>query len=127
MGAPVLFSHKRVSELIDPALSTKKKALERHHLFPRAWLEKQGVNEIPQQNKMANYALLEWPDNLDISDGDPKDYVPAIRARFNGDWEKMMDLHALPKDWHEMPYAAFLAERRILMADVIRRGFETLR
>ena len=57
LGAPVLFSHKRVSDLLDPALATKKKALERHHLFPRAWLERQGVKEIQKQNQMANYAL----------------------------------------------------------------------
>jgi len=36
LGAPVLFSHKRVPELLDPALRGAKKALERHHLFPRA-------------------------------------------------------------------------------------------
>jgi len=42
LGAPVLFSHKKIAELIDPALLTKKKALERHHLFPRAFLEKKG-------------------------------------------------------------------------------------
>lgn len=127
LGAPVLFSHKRVSDLLDPALATRKKALERHHLFPRAWLEKHGITEIPQQNKMANYALLEWPDNIDISDDDPKAYVPALRQRFNGDWDKMMQDHALPPDWHLMPYEAFLAARRSLMAGIIRRGFETLR
>jgi hypothetical protein len=42
LGAPVLFSHKKVNDLIDPAMKAKKKALERHHLFPRGWLEKQG-------------------------------------------------------------------------------------
>jgi hypothetical protein len=46
LGAPVLFSHKKIAELIDPALLTKKKALERHHLFPRAFLEKNGVSDL---------------------------------------------------------------------------------
>ena len=127
LNAPVLFSHKRVSDLLDPALATKKKALERHHLFPRAFLEKQHITEIPKQNKMANYALLEWPDNIDISDEDPKSYVPALRNSFNGDWDKMLEQHALPKDWHLMPYETFLTARRSLMADIIRKGFETLR
>lgn len=34
LNAPVLFSHKKVSDLIDPSIKSKKKALERHHLFP---------------------------------------------------------------------------------------------
>lgn len=67
LNAPVLFSHKKLSELLDPALKTKKKSLERHHLFPRAWLEREGEEDRKIINQMANYALLEWPDNIDIS------------------------------------------------------------
>ena len=68
LGAPVLFSHKKVPDLLDPAIKTKKKALERHHLFPRAWLESQGVEDLKRINQLANFALLEWPENIDISD-----------------------------------------------------------
>jgi hypothetical protein len=31
LGAPVLFSHKKISDLLDPYLRSKKSALERHH------------------------------------------------------------------------------------------------
>jgi hypothetical protein len=128
LGAPVLFSHKSVSDLIDPALQMKKKALERHHLFPRAWLERQGVNDIRIVNQMANFALLEWPDNLGISDDPPSEYVPQVRKRFsNGDWEAMCDMHALPEGWERMDYQDFLPRRRQLMAGIIRRGFGKLR
>lgn len=128
LGAPVLFSHKRVSELLDPALQTKKKALERHHLFPRAWLERNGVDDLRQINQMANYALLEWPDNIDISDDEPKSYVAAIKERLKqDDWDRMHQMHALPAGWEAMSYDSFLVERRKLMADIIRQGFETLR
>jgi hypothetical protein len=125
--APVLFSHKNVSDLIDPALQTKKKSLERHHLFPRAWLEKQGVSDLKLINQMANFALLEWPDNLGISDTPPFEYVPKIRARFSGEKLRVMqELHALPEGWEQMSYDEFLIRRRELMAAIIRRGFETL-
>jgi hypothetical protein len=128
LGAPVLFSHKRVADLLDPALKPKKKALERHHLFPRAWLEGQGISDLKQINQMANYALLEWPENIDISDAPPSEYVPAIRPRFSdADWATMQDLHALPDNWERMEYQEFLQARRVKMADVIRRGFESLR
>lgn len=39
----------------------------------------------------------------------------------------MMELHALPEAWETMAYEDFLPRRRVLMADIIRRGFETLR
>lgn len=77
---------------------------------------------------MANFALLEWPENIAISDGSPAEYVPSVRERFaEADWAKMHELHALPSGWEKLPYPDFLAERRRLMADVIRRGFDTLK
>ncbi len=127
LNAPVLFSHKKVSDLLDPALKTRKKALERHHLFPRAWLQKQGEKDLKVINQMANFALLEWPDNIGISDDPPADYVPQIKSRFSApEWQRMHELHALPEGWELMPYADFLVARRKLMADIVRRGFETL-
>ncbi len=104
LNAPVLFSHKKVAELLDPALHSNRKALERHHLFPRAWLERDGQTDLRQINQMANFALLEWPDNSDISDTAPADYVPNIKSRIaTEDWRMMCDLHALPEGWETWP------------------------
>jgi len=128
LAAPVLFSHKKLQDLLDPAIKTKKKALERHHLFPRAWLESQGVDDLKKINQLANFALLEWPENIDISDTPPTEYVPQIQTRFPADdWASMHEYHAMPQNWHEMLYETFLQERRKLMAGIIRRGFETLK
>jgi hypothetical protein len=128
LAAPVLFSHKWLTDLLDPAIKTKKSAIERHHLFPRAWLESQGITDQKQINQIANYASLEWPDNLDISDTPPFDYIPAIQPRFTeADWARMHELHALPENWHNMTYADFLDARRKLMAAIIRRGFDSLK
>lgn len=127
LGAPVLFSHKRVGDLIDPTVKTKKKPLERHHLFPRAWQESHGETDLKVINQMANFALLEWPDNITISDAPPSIYVPKIRARFSqGEWQRMHELHALPEGWESLSYHEFLSARRRLMAGIIRRGFEGL-
>ena len=85
------------------------------------------VNEVKVINQIANFALLEWPENIAISDDPPSIYVPLIRERFATDeWQRMHDLHALPAGWESMAYADFLDERRRLMARVIRRGFESL-
>lgn len=127
LGAPVLFSHKKIHDLLDPTIKTSKKPLEWHHLFPRGWLESQGINDLKIINQQANLALLEWPDNLSISDAPPYDYVPKVQERFNSnEWEKMLDLHGLPAGWEKMDYHNFLLERRRRMADIIRRGFELL-
>jgi hypothetical protein len=127
LGAPVLFSHKKIQDLLDPTIKTKKKALERHHLFPRAWLEKQGIDDLKKINQLANFALLEWPENIDISDDPPAEYAPTIKRRFSADeWSRMSEYHAMPRDWEKMPYETFLQERRKLMAAIIRRGYETL-
>jgi len=128
MGAQVLFSHKKVSDLLDPSIKTKKKALERHHLFPRAWLERQGVDDLKRINQVANFALLEWPDNIDISDDSPAEYVPKIQSRFPAEeWKGMHEHHALPDGWQTISYDVFLIERRKLMAAIIRKGFESLK
>lgn len=127
LGAPVLFSHKKIIELFDPSLKPKKKPLERHHLFPRAWLERQEIIDMKQINQQANYALLEWPDNIEISDTNPSEYLPKMREHFNGsEWQVMQRMHALPEGWESMSYEEFLKARRKLMASVIRDGFKTL-
>ncbi len=38
----------------------------------------------------------------------------------------MHEMHALPGGWESMPYDEFLQKRRSLMAQIIRRGFESL-
>jgi hypothetical protein len=42
------------------------------------------------------------------------------------DWEKMAEQHALPSGWENLSYSDFLNRRREAMAEIIRRGFETL-
>ena len=121
------FQIKKVHELLDPVLHPNKKPLDKHHLFPRAWLERQGIKEINQINQIANFALLEWPDNISISDGPPSEYVPILKKRFSDDvWKNMCELHALPDGWENMTYDVFLVERRKLIANIIKRGYEIL-
>lgn len=76
---------------------------------------------------MANLALLEWPENLAISDTPPSDYTPELRGRFqNADWQAMHEHHALPEGWEAMTYPDFLKGRLKMRAAIIRRGYETL-
>lgn len=125
--ARALFSKGKVADLLDPPASGNKKALERHHLFPKRYLNKLKIEGVRETNQIANYALVEWDDNIAISDIAPKDYWPGYASRFSTtDLGDMMRWHALPPDWWEMDYPDFLRARRPLIAHVIRDGFRLL-
>jgi len=127
LDARVLFSNVKVAELMDPLSHANKAALERHHLFPRQYLGRLGIKERRDVNQIANQALVEWSDNIDISDMAPAQYLPKYAERFSeSELQEMYFWHALPPGWEEMEYRDFLAERRRRMAQVIRRAFETL-
>jgi len=124
LDAQVLFSKMKVAELLDPALRAKKSALERHPLFPREYLRKLGIEDLRDINQVINYALVEWSDNVEISNRPPSTYVPELEARFSSEeLQRMYHWHALPERWYEMDYFDFLEKRRKLMAGVIHEGF----
>lgn len=127
LDARALFSNSKVADLLDPAVQAKKSAVERHHLFPKGFLSKQKVTSIRDTNQIANYALVEWGDNVSISDQPPAEYVPPMKDRFKQvRLERMYRMHALPEDWENMQYEDFLEKRRELMAQVIAEGYATL-
>jgi hypothetical protein len=112
--------------------------IQRHHLFPRKYLEQLGVVDLRQVNQIANLTPLEWHDNLAISADDPSAYWPAyleamrrpppgIAGFSEPEIARMIKLHGLPENWPELRYDDFLTERRRRMAAVIREAFERLR
>jgi hypothetical protein len=129
-GSPVLFSSRKVADLFDPSLKQKRKSLEKHHLFPRNFLLSHFGLERREINQVANFTYLEYPDNVDISDDEPKLYFETIRKeQFRGKAEilsAMMRDHCLPEKFHEMDYAEFLRARRHLIAKAVRETFESL-
>ncbi len=127
LDAKVLFSGLKVGSLLDPTTDAYRNSLERHHLFPKDWLKSNGFPEIHQTNQIANYALIEWPDNSNISAQSPADYWPQFKDRYtNAEWPSVRYWHALPENWETMKYEDFLKKRRGLIAQVIRDGFEKI-
>lgn len=127
-NARVLFSKLPVSALLDPAIKAKKSATERHHLFPKGYLEKVGITEIRDTNQIANFALVEWDDNIGISAEPPSVYFPKYASRFSKDeLAKMLHWHALPQGWENLEYKEFLDQRRRKIAQVIHDGFARLK
>lgn len=127
LDAELLFSDQRIRDLSSPDIAAPRN-IERHHLFPKKFLPTQGYTETRQISAIANMAYLEWPDNAKISADAPNQYLPAMRERMDvGRWKRHEYWHALPVGWEQMDYPTFLEKRRLLMAKVIRDGFETLR
>lgn len=127
LDAKALFSKIKVADLLDPSLHANRTAVERHHLFPKGYLKSIGIESIRDTNQIANYALVEWGDNSDISDLSPVDYLPAYKARFSqSELDEMYFLHALPNNWERLEYNQFLERRRELVAKVISEGYATL-
>jgi hypothetical protein len=128
LDAQVLYSPMKVVDMLDQSSKGKKSAVERHHLFPRKYLQREGLREDRLINQMANYAMVEWSDNIAISDHPPDDYVPEMEKRFKHDeLVQMYKWHALPERWYEMDYHSFLDQRRGKIASVIREGFNKLK
>jgi hypothetical protein len=125
--ARALFSDQKVEVLLDPSVHSTRKAIERHHLFPKDYLKKLGITEVTETNQIANYALVEWGDNSEIGNKAPADYLPIMQARVKPDeLVRQYRWHALPDGWENMEYKNFLAARRELMAASIAEAYKRL-
>jgi hypothetical protein len=131
LGVRVLFSAKNISDLFDPAVKTRKKRLDKHHLFPKNYLVKNYLMDpqknIKEINQVANFAYLEFEENINIKDLPPHDYMEKFKKRYSHeDLTRMYSEHALPIDWENLEYNEFLAQRRKLIASFIRTAFEKI-
>ena len=128
MSAKILFSKSSllVSKLFEPGTDGNRKSLEKHHLFPKAYLRSLGYKDSTI-NQMANYAFIDWKDNMDILDDAPSVYYPIIcEGRSQEEIFQMEIDNALPHGWENMKYEDFLVKRRELMAKRIKNAFDQL-
>jgi hypothetical protein len=127
LDAKGLFSQLKVSDLLHAGFKSNKSSLEKHHLFPKNYLVSLGIGDQRVRNQIANFALVEWSDNIKISDSSPQEYMEIMKERFDHDQlREMFYWHALPDDWQNMPYEEFLVVRRQKIADIIQAGYHKL-
>lgn len=128
IDADVLLATSKVKDWINPRRGVK--GIEKHHLFPRDFLKsKLGLTDNKKINQVANFALVEWSDNITISNQPPTEYWPQEVADKNIERARRVRQerwHALPGGWTGLEYEAFLQQRRMLMATVIHDGFKRL-
>lgn len=126
LGAKVLFSPQKLADLWDHTVQPPRFGIERHHLFPKEYLSSLGYSER-DINQIANYAYIEWSDNLNISDKAPSEYVPELTSNYSiKELKQMYYFHALPDGWEHMEYPEFLAKRQKLISEIVYEAYTKL-
>lgn len=111
-----------------------------HHIFPKKYLSEHNFGRT-EYNQTANYAYLDTPVNISIGKNAPKDYFTQALQQCGetkancGSILKEQLLHdnlkanCIPEEIFDMDYTRyteFLEKRRSLMAQKIRRYYESL-
>ena len=112
-----------------------------HHIFPKAYLKKNGITNKTKYNQVANYIYLDTQVNKAISDDAPATYFTKVKEQCetkdivfgNIATEEVLlenlKENCIPNNIFEMTvenYDDFLQERRKLMADLMRNYYESL-
>ena len=111
-----------------------------HHIFPRAFLKKHGLTR-GQYNQIANYVVTQSEINIAIGSKEPRVYFGQVFKQCDGgrkrygnitdssELKKNLRMNCIPDGTEEMTvsdYPEFLAARRRLMAQRIRKYFQSL-
>lgn len=112
-----------------------------HHLVPKGYLRKEGVNDKSQYNQIANFAMTESGINIRIGNRTPAEYLGEVREQIATGTATLGEIvteaelaqtfaeNAIPESLENTDvtnYEAFLEERRALMAEYIHRYYERL-
>ncbi len=124
LNTPMLFSNTPVSKYFILGSSGTKNAIDKHHIFPKNYLTGIGYSSDRDRNQIANFTYLDYATNIEISDKNPKDYVAKYRQKLGAvSYQKACEDHALPENFEEMDYMDFLSQRRVLMAQIVRKAY----
>jgi hypothetical protein len=127
LGTPMLFSTAPLSQFFILGTSGNKNAIDKHHIFPKHYLETIGYNNDRDRNQIANFTYLDYPTNIDISDTPPAEYVGRYREKLGEEGYKLACAqNALPENFEQLPYPEFLSKRRLLMAQIIKKAYNEL-
>ena len=127
LGYPMLFSTSPLSVYWEKGGSGKKKAIDKHHIFPKHYLKLQGFESDRDRNQIANFTYLDYNTNIDIGDNPPKDYVGKYREKLGEEGYLLAcQQNALPIGFEGMDYFTFLEKRRLLMSEIIKKAYNQL-
>lgn len=112
-----------------------------HHIFPKKYLQKNGVNNRKDYNQIANYAYAQSEINVKIKDDAPCDYMANMEKQISGegsyyggidtedDLKRNEAENCIPDGFEKMDifdYQVFLDARRARMAAYIHEYYKML-
>ncbi len=127
LGTPMLFSTAPLSQYFVLGTSGDKNSVDKHHIFPKHYLEKIGYSNDRDRNQIANFTYLDYATNIDISDNPPIEYVGRYREKLGEEGYKLACAqNALPENFEQLSYPEFLNKRRLLMAQIVKKAYNDL-
>ena len=112
-----------------------------HHIFPKKYLQKNGLNNRGQYNQIANYVYMQSEINIKISDKSPDKYFNELIEQCNNgeikygginnidELNNNLNENCIPREVFNMNidnYNEFLELRRRLMAEKIKEYYYKL-
>lgn len=127
LGYHMLFSTAPLSKYFILGTSGGKNAIDKHHIFPKHYLETIGFDNDRDRNQIANFAYLDYATNIDISDAPPAEYVGRYKEKLGEEGYKLAcEQNALPQNFENLEYTEFIAQRRMLMSKIIKKAYDEL-
>ena len=127
LGTPMLFSNTPQSKYWLIGSDGDKKSIDKHHIFPKHYLENIGIESDRDRNQLANFTYLDYNTNIEISDDAPGLYIERYKAKLGeDDYAKHLADNAIPIGFEKMDYFEFLDVRRKLMAGIIKKAYNKL-
>lgn len=112
-----------------------------HHIFPKGYLQKNGITNKSKYNQIANYTYLDTQTNISIGNKAPNDYFKTVFDQCDSKEMKFGNIsellllkdnlrkNCIPENIVNMDathYEEFLLERRKLMAKKIKNYYNSL-
>ena len=112
-----------------------------HHIFPKDYLKKNGMNNRTIYNQIANFSLIQTEINLEITNKAPNKYMEEVNNQCSNQnptigsitdetiLRENLKINCIPDGFEKMTidnFEEFLKQRRILMANKIRDYFHKL-
>ncbi len=127
LGTPMLFSTAPLSQYFVLGTSGEKNSVDKHHIFPKHYLEEIGYDNDRDRNQIANFTYLDYQTNIDIADDPPTKYVGRYKEKLGEEGYKLAcEQNALPENFEQLSYPDFLAKRRSLMAQIVKKAYKKL-
>lgn len=112
-----------------------------HHIFPKKYLQNNGITEKSKYNQIANYIYFDTQTNISIADKPPNEYFKIVfdqtetkKPKYGNIFDikilkKNLKSNCIPENIVSMDvkdYEDFLLERRKLMAEKIKKYYSSI-